>query len=85
MATFFPAEDWCLFTYVDDGIVYTDYNHLANYYRDGDNDDVDDPEASSVQTPNYYIGTTDNRGVISGWLFIDYFEGGDNNLQPAHY
>ena len=56
---------------------------MANYYRDGDNDDVDDPEASSVQTPNYYIGTTDNRGVISGWLFIDYFEGGDNNLQPA--
>ena len=80
---FFPAEDWCLFTYVDDGIVYTDYNHLANYYRDGDNDDVDDPEASSVQTPNYYIGTTDNRGVISGWLFIDYFEGSEGNLEPA--
>ena len=82
---FFPPEDWCLFTYVDDGAIITlpNYNHLARYHRDGDNDDVNDPEASSVQTPNYYIGTTDNRGVISGWLFIDYFEGSEGNLEPA--
>ena len=71
---FVPNEDWCLFTYVDDDIVYTDYNHLANYYRDGDDNDVDNADPENVQTPNYYIGSTDNRGLLTGWIFIDYFE-----------
>jgi hypothetical protein len=81
---FVATEDWCLFTYVDENNVYTDYNHLANYYRDGDNDDVNDADPLDVQTPNYYIGTTDNRGLLSGWIFIDYFEGSsDGDLQIA--
>ena len=51
--------------------------------RDGDNDDVNDADPLDVQTPNYYIGATDDRGLLSGWIFIDYFEGSSDGLQIA--